>query len=470
MNLLGGLKMIWNKITGKDVSPDVMAAEARIEEWRAIYRGSPEWLDYWYPTLKGKLQKRVRKTMRPAKLVCSELAGLVWAETPKLAAPQGVLDVLAAARFMERIQAETDLMLALGATIFKLYVSDGKIGIDFVQPDRFIPVSWDAGVITEADIIDRRVIDKKQYVRIERHRKEGDGYKITSEVFEQRGSELYPAPISLFGLKESEATSPVKMFFYCGNPEANNLDTDSPLSISIFENARDTLECLDIAFDALNSEIVLGKKRIIVPARALRHVIVTDPNSQSVGKPERYFDPSDEVYQAFDTDDKENLKITDNTVELRIEEIRMAIQTLLDILAVQIGLSVGTFSFDGVSMKTATEVISENSKTFKTKKNIENEIGRAIVAMMESIAGLLVYTGQGVGQDPISIEWDDSVIEDRNSKTAYVQSRLTGGTLPRYRAIMMLDGVDEAEARTRAAEIAEENKTVDVSTMFGGIG
>jgi len=465
MNLLGGIKMIWNKITGKDVSPDVMAAESRIAEWRAIYRGSPKWLDYWYPTLRGKLQKRVRKTMRPAKLICSELAGLVWAEKPKLTAPQGVLDVLAAARFTERAQAETELMLALGATVFKLYVSGGKIGLDFVQPDRFIPVSWDAGVITEADIIDRRVIDKKQYLRIERHRKDGDGYKITSEVFEQRGSDMYPAPLSLFGLTEAEAFSPVKMFFYCGNPEANNIDTDSPLSISIFENARDTLECLDIAFDALNSEIVLGKKRIIVPARALRHVVNTE-----TGKAEKYFDPSDEVFQAFDTEDKEQLKITDNTVELRIDEIRRAIQTLLDILAVQIGLSVGSFSFDGGSMKTATEVISENSKTFKTKQNIENALGASIIAVMESIAGLLVYTGQSVGAEPIGIEWDDSVIEDRNSKTAYIQSRLTGGTLARYRAIMMLDGVDEAEARKRAEEIAEESATVDVSTMFGGIG
>jgi len=188
------------------------------------------------------------------------------------------------------------------------------------------------------------------------------------------------------------------------------------------------------------------------------------------GKAEKYFDPSDEVFQAFDTEDKENLKITDNTVELRIEEIRRAIQTLLDILAVQIGLSVGTFSFDGVSMKTATEVISENSKTFKTKQNIENAIGSAIVAMMESIAGLIVYTGGAVGTETIGIEWDDSVIEDRNSKTAYVQSRLTGGTLPRYRAIMILDGVDEMEARKRAEEIAAESATVDASSLFGGIG
>ena len=119
-------------------------------------------------------------------------------------------------------------------------------------------------------------IDKKQYIRIERHRKDGDGYKITSEVYEQRGGDMYPAPLSLFGLTEAEATSPVKMFFYCGNPEANNLDTDSPLSISIFENARDTLECLDIAFDALNSEIVLGRSASSYRRGRLRHVVNTE--------------------------------------------------------------------------------------------------------------------------------------------------------------------------------------------------
>jgi hypothetical protein len=90
--------------------------------------------------------------------------------------------------------------------------------------------------------------------------------------------------------------------------------------------------------------------------------------------------------------------------------------------------------------------------------------------MMESIAGLIVYTGGAVGSEKIGIEWNDSVIEDRNSKTAYIQSRLTGGTLARYRAIMMLDGVDEAEARKRAEEIAEESATVDTSSLFGGIG
>ena len=456
MTIAGVVKMIWNKVTGKDVSADVINAESRIDTWRKVYRGTPEWLDYWYPTLKGKMQKRVRKTMKPAKILCSEIAGLIWAERPKLTTDERVQKVLDDCLFFDNAQRESELMLALGATIPKAYRKDGKIGIDWVQADRFIPVTWDDSVITEADIIDRRVINKKQYVRIERHRKNGEGYTITSDCFEEVGSLLVPAPLAVFGLEDAEQTSPVKLFHYIGNPEANNLDTDSPLSISCFANALDTIESLDIAFDALQSEIVLGKKRIIVPAGAVRYVM-----NAETGKAERYFDPSDEVFQAFSTDDKDNLKITDNTVEMRIEEIRRAIQTLLDILAIQTGLNPGSISFDGAGMKTATEVISENSKTFKTKKGYENAIGTGIIGLCKTIRGLLEI---GDGDD--SIEWDDSVIEDRASKTNYVHGRLTGGTVSRWRAIMILDGVDEAEAKKRAAEIEQELAVSGMGGLF----
>jgi len=394
--------------------------------------------------------------MKPAKILCSEIAGLIWAERPKLTTDERVQKVLDDCLFFDNAQRESELMLALGATIPKAYRKDGRIGIDWVQADRFIPVTWDDSIITEADFIDRRVINKKQYVRIERHRKNGEGYTITSDCFEEVGSQLVPAPLAVFGLEDAEQTSPVKLFHYIGNPEANNLDTDSPLSISCFANALDTIESLDIAFDALQSEIVLGKKRIIVPAGAVRYVM-----NAETGKAERYFDPSDEVFQAFSTDDKDNLKITDNTVEMRIEEIRRAIQTLFDILAIQTGMNPGSISFDGVGMKTATEVISENSKTFKTKKGYENAIGTGIIGLCKTIRGLLEI---GDGDD--SIEWDDSVIEDRASKTNYVHGRLTGGTVSRWRAIMELDGVDEAEAKKRAAEIEQELAVSGIGGMF----
>ena len=74
----------------------------------------------------------------------------------------------------------------------------------------------------------------------------------------------------------------------------------------------------DIAFDALNSEIVLKEEAHYRTGSGIAHVVNTE-----TGKAEKYFDPFRRgVSKAFDTEDKENLKITDNTVELRIEEIR----------------------------------------------------------------------------------------------------------------------------------------------------
>jgi A118 family predicted phage portal protein len=464
MNIAGVVKMIWNKITGKDVSADVLQAETRIDVWRSVYKGEPAWLEYRYPTLKGVMQKRMRKSINPAKIVCSEIAGLVWTERPEITTEQGVLDVLENNGFFKVIQRETEYMLALGATIPKLYVDENEIKLDWVQADRFIPVSWDSTGIHEADIIDRRVVNSKQYVRIEKHRKAETGYTITSEAYECVGDSLVPCSLTVFGMDEAVYTSPTKMFFYLGVPEANNLDTDSPLSNSCYANALDTFECIVVAYDALNSEVLLGKKRIIVPAGAVRHVIGSE------GKAERYFDPTDEVFQAFSSNDKDELKITDNSVELRVDEIISAIKAHLDILCIQLGLSVGTLSFDGQSMKTATEVISESSKTFKTKQTYENAIGDMMLEMFKSIRVLLAVVGTPVKESEDSIQWNDSVIEDRNSKTAYIHSRIQGGTMPKYRAIMELDGVDEAEARTRAQEIKDETATVGFDNLLGGIG
>jgi A118 family predicted phage portal protein len=464
MTLGGVIKMMINKLTGKDSSSAVTEAENRIALWRQIYKGTPDWLEYSYPTLAGKKEKRIRKSLNAGYMAVSELTGLIWSERPELTVDKFTQSVLDDNAFIKNMIRETEYFLALGGMALKLYVKDEKIGISFVQADSFIPVSSDSTGIQEADILDRRVINNKQYLRIEKHRKDQDGsYTIKSEVFEETGSQLVPASLSLFGIEEEEAQSPVRLFHYIGVPGGNNKDTTSPLGLSLFANCKDTIESLDIAFDALQSEIVLGRKRIIVPAGCLRQVI--DPTT---GKPANYFDPSDEIFQAFAGDDKEQLKITDNTVELRIDEIRLAIQTLLDILCIQIGVNVGTFSFTGTSMKTATEVISENSKTFKTKQFYEGAIGDGIVEMCNAIQELGRYIGEPVGAEIPAIKWDDSVIEDRNSKTAYYQSRLTGGTIERWRAIKELDGVTEEEAQKRAEAIKAQMATIGVDSLLGG--
>ncbi|MDD3022175.1 MAG: phage portal protein, partial [Alphaproteobacteria bacterium] len=322
--------------------------------------------------------------------------------------------------------------------------------------------------------IDHRVKNGKKYTRVETHRKhysevplldadgnmvlkdglpvmkqgKQDGYLITNELFEKIDGETFTKSdlVSVFPelIPETLVPTATPLFVYIKTPSANNYDFESPLGISTFANAIDTIQALDIAFDGLNSEILLGKKRIIVPTSAIKKVTDT-----TTGKQVRYFDPSDEIYQALDIDDAEKLKIQDNSVELRVEEIKLAIQTLLDILSMQCGLSQGTLSYKDGEVKTATEVISENSKTFKTKQDYENELADGIVGLMEAIREV-----QKLGTSTeYSVMFSDSIIQDRDSNALYWQNRYASGTCTLEQALMGMDGLSEADAKKQASII-----------------
>lgn len=462
--------MIWGAIYKRLRRPAVVSiinGEERISIWDSLYKGKPDWLTYQYVDMLGYKREKCRKSMNPAKLLTSELSGLIWAERPELETDKSIEEILEANAFWGNMQQKTDRLLALGGMAVKLYVVDKVIKLDYVPAGRFIPVSWDNKRIYEADFIDRKVKGGKDYVRIEQHRKAPGGYLITHKAFEETwGGGLMPANLDVFDIEEAEVfvSTTEPMFVYIRNPEENNFDVGSPLGISMYANALDTMESLDIAFDSLQSEIVLGKRRIIVPTDCIRTVV--DPNTE---KATRYFDPSDEVYQAFDLEDAQQKKITDNTVPLRITEIKEAIQTLLNILSVQVGFSAGYITFDGsAGLKTATEIISENSKTWKTKKTYENALGDGIVNICNSIRALGESYSLSTGNGEYTISWNDSIIEDRNAKTDYWIKRLQAKTTPLYRVLMALDGLGEEEAKKKAEEIRGESATVDVNKLFGG--
>ena len=236
------------------------------------------------------------------------------------------------------------------------------------------------------------------------------------------------------------------LFTYFRTPDANNIDDNSPLGISIYANAMETLHAIDICFDSFVREFRLGKKRIIVPARMIRHVV--DPQT---GQSLRYFDATDETYEALSTDDPDTLKIQDNSVELRVEEHVEGLNALLNILCLQVGLSFGTFSFDvHGGLKTATEVVSENSKTYKTVRNFQAQVTPSIRQLVDAIIQVaslydVTWEGQSVralaerGYE-VKVTLDDGITQDRQTNInegitlvgAGLMSKFTFLTDPKY--------------------------------------
>jgi A118 family predicted phage portal protein len=356
-----------------------------------------------------------------------------------------------------------------------------KIMIGYCMADQFIPIAWDNARVTEGVFVSRIARGGYYYTRLEWHKWQGLTYVITNELYRseiQKGktpeetqdilgvryplSEIYPYLDEVTEIPVEES-----LFSYWRTPIANNLDDNSPLGMSIYGNALETLRALDICYDSFVREFRLGKKRIIVPARAVRSVV--DPES---GRLVRYFDASDETYEALASDTPDDLKITDNSVELRVEEHIAAINAFLSILCLQTGFSAGTFTFDQhTGLKTATEVVSENSKTYKTIKTIQNQIRPAIEHLVRNIIDVAILYGMDYEGQPIerlaapgynvSITFDDGITQDRQTNINEGVMLVGAGLLSKY--TFMTDakygqGLTPEEATAELERIANENK------------
>lgn len=461
---IGLLKEI-EKITGlKDVSINEEMFQ-KIEVWKALYKGYySEWHDVQYQTIDGPKQRRML-TLNMGKIVSSEMASLVYNEKCEISidnetVSEFIHEVFKHNKFDKKFQDYIEYMFAHGGMVIKPYVENDKIMLSFVTADCFIPISWRNDTINEAVFPYEFKKRNKKYTHLEWHLWENGVYVIRNEVYEsQNGVDLgVKVPLKNFfpDLEEEVSIGNIKrpIFAYFKPNTANNIDIQSPLGISIFANALDTMKAIDTAFDSFHREFRLGRKRILVPAHMVKTVI--DPED---GLPKRYFDSNDETYEAFGTEQDE-LEIKDISVELRVDEHISAINALLNIFAMQTGFSTGTFTFDGQSMKTATEVISEQSKTFKSKKSHENIIEVGLQELVDSIVQIAeLYEIETFPETyEVTVAFDDSIVEDKKAELDKAVIELTNGMKPKYKIISEYYSIPEEEAKKWLQEIIEEER------------
>ena len=466
--------------------------------WKYLYKGFYRpWHRILAPTIDDPNHHRDMDRMDAAKAISAELAGLIWSEqceihisqenTERQLLEEFVIDILTQNAFWTKMQEHIEQVLALGGGAMKCWhetkrdakgdeVPDtGYISIGFCMADQFVPTAWDNAKVTDGVFISREAKDGYYYTRLEWHKWNGFNYYISNELFRSEiksGSqiegqdilgfrypldEIYPflnAETELQGINTS-------LFAYYRPAIANNIDDNSPLGVSIYANALSTLKALDICYDSFIREFTLGKKRIIVPAQCLRTVV------DEHGNMHRYFDSTDEAYVAFKTDDTDELKIQDNTVSLRVTEHEQAINAFLSMLCLQVGFSAGTFTFDKASgIKTATEVISENSKTYKTIKSHQMQVKAAIDQIVDAIiqvASLYDMTWEGHQIKELAkhgwetkVVFDDSILQDRQTNINEGILLKSNGLMSSKRFMVEILGYTEEEALQEMKEIKEE--------------
>ncbi|MGH0052266.1 MAG: phage portal protein, partial [Sphaerochaetaceae bacterium] len=350
------VKSLWSKVI-QDAQPEVMREDVNIAEWKRIYQGKSDWLDYQEVNVDGVTRKRTMKTMNSAKLLCQKMATLIYSEEPNISGPDALLAVLEDNKFLVNQPEDIERGIALGAQIVKQRVKNGKIKYDYITADNFVPLTWDNSGIYEAAFLDHRVIKGKEYVRVETHKhyypdvfvddgegkpllddndrpimqrsEEPIGYEIRNELFRVDQDKMTKVDISglmpdIIDYQVVEVLTP--LFAYCKNPIANNQNSTTPVGMSIYGNAKDTLEALELAFNNMAEAPELCKPRIMVSDKLTRVTY----DSQT-GNKKRIFDTQDRVYRTAPMTDDEKQPIQDLTIPLQHDPIRRQIQTLLDI-------------------------------------------------------------------------------------------------------------------------------------------
>ena len=480
--------------------------------WQAIYKGFYKaWHEVPLKTIRDpKGKTRTLATMNAGKMACSQMARYVWNERCSITASMasapdddpldGFLQyVLKDNRFGSAFGDLLEKSFALGGGALKEWVEipkdengndlgEGKVRIGYTMASQFVPTAWDNSKVTSGIFVSREARDGYYYTVVEWHHWDGTTYRITNDLYRQpiKGSEpqnilgwWYPLD-KVYPLLSPDTTieDVHQAFFQYVRPfGANYADDNSPLGMSIYAPALNTLHGLDIMFDSLQREFVLGKKRIIAPARSMK--VSAGVNGS---RPDRYFDADDEVWEALATDNPEDLKIYDNSVDLRVEPHITGINGDLSILCAQIGFDPGTLSFDATKgLKTATEVISENSKTFGTVKAHENLLEDALENMVHAIFDLavrygLTWEGKTVesliaGGYDVTVTFDDSIIEDKNAEINRGVSLVGAGLLSKKKFMTDMLGYTPEDADKELQQISQEQKTnaVVVDRIFGGM-
>ena len=322
-------------------------------------------------------------------------------------------------------------------------------------------ISWNNGEVTECIFTFVHTVRQKKYVQIQFHRIESGGvYVIENSVLEcikgsAEGRELTEKEwkqlkpfANLAARTETGFTKP--QFVIDRLNITNNADECNPMGIAIFANAIDTLKKLDMEYDSYCNEFDLGRKRIFVAPEML---------TNEDGSPT--FDPDDSVFYSLpeDYDKSQTGLIKEVDMSLRVEQHSKAINDDLNYLSLKCGFGTERYRFDGAGAKTATEIISENSDMYRMLKKHEIILEDVLKRLIRIIIRLGQVTGNVLDPDTeITIDFDDSIIEDKDSERQQDRQDVSMGVmrLEEYRAKWYGETVEQARQN-----LPEQNQVME---------
>lgn len=436
--------------------------------------------DVKYYNSEHELKRRPYMSINMMKVVANRMASLLYNEQCRInvggddkfkEANDFIQATFSDNDFNKNFERYLESDLALGGLVIRPYfdVGQGKIKLSWCQAPTIYPLQNNTNDVSEIAIasVNQTIENGKvvYYTLLEFHEWVDGVYQITNELYRSENKSVVGIQVPLSSYEAYKDIEPVAkltkvtrpVFTYLKPQGFNNRNITSPLGIGVCDNALSTLKHINDTFDQFNWEIKMGQRRVAVPEDLTSLAIDERGKSQ----PKQVFDPNQNVFVKMRGDSEEGFKITDMTSGIRSQAYIEALNNALQVLEMQVGLTAGTFSFDAKGgLKTATEVVSENSMTQQTRSSQLTTVDRAIKELIISILELAksfdAYTGEIPTMGDISIDFDDGVVTDKQQQLDFFTQAKSAGFVSTKLAVKKIFGYTDDQADDLIKEINEE--------------
>lgn len=427
-----------------------------IDAWWGWYVANNSW---YYSEERSASDRRTYKverlSIKPARMVCQEWASLLLNERTVIscedeATNAWLADYIETSSFLYTGQRLVERAFALGTGAWALrfegiaegatYSPTARIVVQRFDARQIIPLTYDEDTCTECAFLSAVVIGGKKLDQLQMHRiGERGTYVIETAFFDARG-----VPVKVDAVAESVDTGSTMSPFALVRPGLENTYWDySPFGVSVFDDALGAVKLTDTAVDNMHRDIWLGQKMLFLDERMLE----TDANGRVVVPRAK----DQQLFRKTETDGSSAL-IEEYNPDLRIADNRLALDAGLDLLAARVGLGAGYYASgaQGVSSRTATEVIAEQSDLFRNLRKHENAMTPAIktitAAIIDSARNIIGLPLPDAGA--ITVRYDDSIIEDTDAMRRRDLTDIAAGLMQPWEYRAKWYGEDEATART----------------------
>lgn len=379
-------------------------------------------------------------------------------------------------KLKKQLRKQIEYGIAKGGLVIKPYLvanavdnkeTDWQMEFDFIQADAFYPLAFNAsGEITEAAFIQTQVEKDVIYRRLEYHKWENNSVRIVNKAFKSTnntnqgdmtgvdlGQEIPLSTVSMW--KDLQPNTVVKniqkpLFAYFRMPEANTIDTTSPLGVSGYSRAVNLIKDADMQYSRLLWEYEAGEMAIDIDRDALNFKEDAKGNMHSVpnqlqARLYRTVDLGEsDTYQPYSPTLRDASFISGlNTILMRIEDVT--------------GLSRGTLSDAAAEARTATELKILKQRSYQTNADIQQAIEdtlRDVIYIMNAYCDLYEITPDG--EYDVNFEWDDSIITDVDAELGKQITLLQNGLTSKEEVRMWYFGETERQAKEALLKIEQE--------------